>query len=421
MDENYELAEDFLKKVKYNKALEYFTKSYNINKKLNNIKEVRNILRNIMDIYFIKSDIDNSLKWLKEATNFQKKYILKGRKKKVKTASKIKDNKLKQSLQELDKDINELAKDSFKKLIGDQYERLGELYIERGDFDKADEYFNKAKSLMKESSISNNSRVEWLCIINQYFIYSATSMFDEEAEKIDINKIITDLREMYRKRLDKNDIEDAALLSMYLSILLDATKDEGAIEFLKKAYDLYKQIDNKKNLGRVCLAFGLFYLNNNNLEDSIKYLNESNEIFNEIGNEYWKIVNMSHLGTAYLNNDELDKAYKYLNDSLSGSKRLNIIDITTQNLFNIMVVFVKEGKYRKALKFGNNLLNYLQTGNKIKKFPKLRKLLSSIYSTMAEIYSNLNDTYNSRLFLQKAINIQREIVRDLELKEMQNT
>ena len=194
--------------------------------------------------------------------------ILKGRKKKVKTASKIKDNKLKQSLQELDKDINELAKDSFKKLIGDQYERLGELYIERGDFDKADEYFNKAKSLMKESSISNNSRVEWLCIINQYFIYSATSMFDEEAEKIDINKIITDLREMYRKRLDKNDIEDAALLSMYLSILLDATKDEGAIEFLKKAYDLYKQIDNKKNLGRVCLAFGLFYLNNNNLEEN---------------------------------------------------------------------------------------------------------------------------------------------------------
>ena len=144
-------------------------------------------------------------------------------------------------------------------------------------------------------------------------------------------------------------------------------------------------------------------------------------IQNKIGNEYWKIVNMSHLGTAYLNNDELDKAYKYLNDSLSGSKRLNIIDITTQNLFNIMVVFVKEGKYRKALKFGNNLLNYLQTGNKIKKFPKLRKLLSSIYSTMAEIYSNLNDTYNSRLFLQKAINIQREIVRDLELKEMQNT
>ncbi|MHA1820497.1 MAG: hypothetical protein ACTSVC_08500 [Promethearchaeota archaeon] len=406
---------EYLKNNEYKTALKLFSKSYAINKKKKKSAVVEDFF-NIMKIYYLKSDLKNLIKWNKIAidyckTNFEKKGVKK-------------------------EPIAEVSAIPFKKLIISQYINIGDLYLERKSFNKANEYFEKAGNLMKNDILILDNRLLRICNISQYFIQNMGMinihlLLDDDFTETIINKIIDDFQTVINNRMEENNIEEAALSAYYLGILLNLLKKEKEIKYILTSYNLYKQTDNIKHLGRVCVDLGVLFKLTNNLEKSVKYLNEGIEIFEKLENKYWMTVINSDLGAIYLElgNDFLNKASQCLNDSLSGCRSFKkendfqMSELQLSNLFNLMLLSVKKGAYNRGIKFGmsflkelKSFLKYLLQENKIEDLLEeaFLKLLRQGLENIAHCYSKIGDSYNFSTFTQLTMAITSINLRRIE-------
>lgn len=143
-----------------------------------------------------------------------------------------------------------------------------------------------------------------------------------------------------------------ARLYRYLHV---ANKKEGknklAIEYLNKALNIDKSINNIEGVLLDSNLLGAFYIDTQNYNKAIKLLTNSVENYKEKDSINTICVIYTNLGIAYMENQNWEKAVKSLHKAIDFSKKLQSFEDKNFALHQLGVAYMLQGNYKEAEKF----------------------------------------------------------------------
>jgi tetratricopeptide (TPR) repeat protein len=200
---------------------------------LDNKKEYANTLFLLAEEYSKKEDMDNAIKYSKNALEVYKK---------------------------LNDSMN----------IAKIENNLGKLFYQFDNIEESFLHLNKAKEL--ELRTKDKSIVDTLVNICENYI----KLKDIENAKITLNDIMDNI----------DNGSDRALVSYYLlkyRIDIIESNLKEAESTLIMALNFVKNMGYTKDAAEICIMIGKFYIDNNNDKEAAKYLNEGVETFKKVG------------------------------------------------------------------------------------------------------------------------------------------
>jgi tetratricopeptide (TPR) repeat protein len=256
-------ANDFLEDYNYDKAVEFFNKALSKNISIDNLYGMIKNYADLGKVYILKKDFNKSLE------HFSK-------------AIKIIDE---------EKSFEE-SRDFVLNGIGEAY------YLEK-DYAKAKEYFTDAKKITK------NSETEAIILLNLAKVDRIEERYDAALEKLlSAERLFDSLRKARKLSNEKN-----LSLTVYSVGQTYSKKNnyQKAFEYIKKALDLDKMIENSIGIADDYYALGMLEEKfGKKREDSLKYYERSRDIYKAMNNVPQFISLSEKLASIYI----LDKKYK---------------------------------------------------------------------------------------------------------------
>ena len=287
-------------------------------------------------------------------------------------------------LQELEKKYFEVQKDleQQKDKITDKNlkEEANQAYLElkEGNFNKAEDIYNKLYNLKKEDIKEAADYAYQLG--NVYYTqikYSEAQKWYEQAVRLSP--------------------ENPEYLNSLGIVCYDMGDYKKAIDYLNKSLSIKKAVlgDNHPSVADTLNNLGLVYRSMGDYKKAIDYLNKSLSITKAVlGDNHPDVAGtLNNLGTAYGSMGDYKKAIDYLNKSLSitkavlGDKHPSVAD----TLNNLGLVYRSMGNYEKAIE-------YLDESLSIKK-----AVLGDKHPSVADTLNNLGIAYGSMRDYKKAI------------------
>lgn len=184
---------------------------------------------------------------------------------------------------------NELNKLLKKEKIDKNYELLGNIYIQKGDYKKAKDLY---KNLYKKNSDTNSL----INLSNVMYIY-----LEEKKEAINL----------LESHININGCDDNILCSKLLSFYQEEKDIDGIVSILKKTYYNFQKKGNEFSLKKVYKLL-MYYLEKKNIDEAISFLEDSG-------------ANNERLLTLYRNVGKYDKAYVLANELYKSTSNIDFL------------------------------------------------------------------------------------------------
>ncbi|MFA7686820.1 MAG: AraC family transcriptional regulator [Moheibacter sp.] len=152
-------------------------------------------------------------------------------------------------------------------------------------------------------------------------------------------------------------VQKAALYFQQASNYTKKEKYKQAIEGYLKAIDLYKSIEDWKNLSIVYDSLGALYWKMKNYEKAFYYSRKSLALAKNSGNYLSEIGIYSNLGVYHNALKQTDSALYYYKLSIALAKKHNSLPAVAQNLTNMANIYSGKGNYSEAEKYYKQSLN----------------------------------------------------------------
>lgn len=182
-------------------------------------------------------------------------------------------------------------------------------------------------------------------------------------------------------------------------------------QYSLKAYDIFKKLNDKKNMARALKMIGISY-------DMLGYYAKALEnhfaalqLFEDINDRYGIGTCDNNIGSVYYSMFEYDKAIEYYNKALVNSRELNNKHLTATALDNIASVFTDKRKYDSASVYNLQAIEIFQ---EINAWTSLNKCYYNRGSLLMKLYDakSAYEYYMRAVEIDKRLNIQLELSED---------
>ena len=239
--------------------------------------------------------------------------------------------------------LNEQSQKNFKsKEIGKTYYKIGDIYFEMKDYDKAVEYFSKSSKIADK--IDNKK-------INVYALASLALTFTEKGE-FEKALFYNNRTLKVARELDSPRWLDFSYLSFgsYYSLKGDF---EMALDYHKR---MLNNAQNSKNKGKLSWAhetIGETYEKMDKSDMALKHYNQSLNLSIEMNNQINIAGNYKNIGEIFYNTTNYEKALENFHMSLTTAKTFNDEKLIDEIKGLIGTTYYDKGDYVKAAKFGH--------------------------------------------------------------------
>ncbi|MFW6176412.1 MAG: BREX system ATP-binding domain-containing protein [Thermoplasmatota archaeon] len=309
------------------------------------------------------------------------------------------------------------------------YRKIGDSWLNQGEFEKASMFIDQGLSLRKENSLE-------VCKLLNVKGWSLIYLGDYDKAK----KIFKEELDLSKKLDDSEEISQS--YHNLGSLLIRLGKYNEAIEHLEKAISMWKKNNNKKGLYKSINNLGIIYFNQGKLEKASEYYERSIELNEIVGNKRDKASSLANLGNIQYLKGKPEKALELLTECLQvfdmiGDKR------SKSNMVNNIGLIQRDlGKMDKALEnhkksldinneigdkigiatsqegIGNIFLIRGEMDKALDKINKAHVIFKEVddldgkavtHSSLARLY-RIDEDYNKSVeHYEKAINIRKEV------------
>ena len=253
------------------------------------------------------------------------------------------ESRFDESMEILTNLLKEQSQNNFKsKEIGITYYKIGDVYFEMKDYDKAVEYFSKSSKIADE--IDNKK-------INVYALASLALAF---TEKGDSEKAL-----FYSNRTLKlaRELDSPRWLNFsYFSFgsYYEMKGDfEMALDYHKRLLNNAQDSKNKRGLSWAHGLIGETYEKMDKNDMALKHYNHSLNLAIEINNQIFIAGNYKDIGEIFYNTTNYEKALENFHMSLTTAKTFNDEKLIDEIKGLIGTTYYDKGDYVKAAKFGH--------------------------------------------------------------------
>ena len=266
-------------------------------------------------------------------------------------------------------------KSKFNFGIATAYINNGNANIILGNYKKATDYFNKAKSELEQllnNDASNKSFKKGLAraLASLGVIYSQEGNYYVALENYQ------NALKIYLEIDDKNSISKA-----YNNIGVVYKSQENrpkALEYFKKALAIQEEI-GEQTVPVTLTNIGVIYFEQNNLTQAINYYNKAKKAFEKIDNKRGFALLNNYLGDYYLKKNNLIQALSYYNLSLQLYEEIQNKFGASLALYNLSQLYCHQKKYAEAMPFATKSLSYAKEIGVLDQTYHSEKLLSELY------------------------------------------
>jgi len=248
----------------YDKALEYYSKSEALCKKMNNRPKLAVVLNNIGLVYDDRADYKNALSYYLQALKIAEE------------------------------------KDGNKRLMASSLNNIGLIYKNMGRYDDALDFYTRSLKIKQELG---NLKGVGTAYLNMALIYKEQGNYEKSLEYN--NKALE-----IRKSTD--DVSGTALTLNNIGSVYEAMGlPEKAYPYFVESLTLRKDLKDKYNLCIGLYSLGANYCNRKKYDEGFKYLDQALAIAKEIGAKDLLRFGYEEFALVYASQKNYEKAYEY--------------------------------------------------------------------------------------------------------------
>jgi len=225
-----------------------------------------------------------------------------------------------------------------KKGIAATLNNFGIVYQDQGDYAKAIEYYTL--SLLKNEEI-NDKKGEANTLSNIGRLY---------LEQGDTNKALGSQNRSLKIREAIGDKRGMAIAyNNIASIYSDQGNDTRAMEYYSRNLKIYEEIGDKNKIALALANIGIIYKKQENNAEALDYFTRSLKMFEEIGNKKWEATLLSYIGDIYKNKGGIINAITFYKNALSISQNAGLVSVTKLASEGLSKCYKITGNYKEAL------------------------------------------------------------------------
>ena len=211
-------------------------------------------------------------------------------------------------------------------------------------------------------------------------------------------------KKKYKKALEKSKVLGLKKEEAQCLVGLASVSDELNISFLEKAFEIFKEIDDKNGMVNVLNKQGIYYCSSRNIKKGKILLLKANKILEEIDDKRGLAFNCNIIGSVLLSNGskDLEKIKELWEKSLSLYEKLNDQSGIANQLGQLARWYMNDGNFKDSmLKLKKALSIYKKLGEKIR--------IAGILRTISAILDQRGDDNKSLKYQIKAKEIYSQI------------
>ena len=292
---------------KFDEALSIANIALENGKKLNNDLIILDAIIVIINILFIKGDIDAILDLINSAENILKNY---------------------ENLKE-----KQIARRYASIIYG-----KGSFFHLKGESNRSLEYYNESKEIFEKIEDE----------IQLPYVLNSIGRIKANRGKIEESLGLMNRGLELRKRIG-NPLEIALALDDLSLIYFKQKRFEKALDYCKQCLIIYHEYGSFEHLARIYNSLGMIYSEIGELTKALEYYNEALGILKQKGNDLHVAVFYHNAGIVYRKKGSLDKALDYLQEGLTIFQKLGNLYLITSSFYNLGVTYYQKCELDKAL------------------------------------------------------------------------
>lgn len=293
----------------YAKAIDYNTKSLEIDEELGKKGGVITSLNNIAIIYQKQGDFGMALVFFSRSLRIH---------------------------EELDD----------KKGIANTLNNIGIIYDNLGDYAKAIANFNRCLKIREE--IEDDPIIIANSLNNLGLVYKSQGA---HAKAIDYLSRSLKIRESI------NDKKGTATSLNNIGLIYHEQEDyENALDYYTRCLAIKEEIGDKSGVATALNNIGLIYHDQNNYEKAIDYYTRCLKIKEDIGDKKSIATSLNNIGSFYNDQGNYEEAIRYLSRSLKLREEIEDKKGTATSLNDLGILYKNKGDYSKAISYGKRSL-----------------------------------------------------------------
>jgi len=249
---------------------------------------------------------------------------------------------------------------------------LGNLYVEKGDYDKARSQFSKIlnsdpkniKALwqMGVVEIMKDNPQAALDPLNKGLSLSVQMDNQEQKGLILLSmgisyRLMNKPEEALRNYQESLAIQhrigqkrgEAASLNEMAQVYSLLGKPDAALASFNEAMRVRREIGDKKEIGDTLIDLGNFYEDRGQHDQALKMLKESLQIQRDSGDETYQAMCLDRIGSIHVSKGEYEDALTYFQQALQLREKLKVPGEIVETVYNLADTDAKLGQYDQAL------------------------------------------------------------------------
>jgi tetratricopeptide (TPR) repeat protein len=249
---------------------------------------------------------------------------------------------------------------------------LGNLYVEKGDYDKARSQFSKILNsdpknikalwqmgvveIMKDNpqaaldplnkglSLSvqlDNQEQKGLILLSMGISYRLMNKPEEALRNYQESLAIQ--HRIGQKRGEAASLNEMAQVYSLLG------KPDAALASFNEAMRVRREIGDKKEIGDTLIDLGNFYEDRGQHDQALKMLKESLQIQRDSGDETYQAMCLDRIGSIHVSKGEYEDALTYFQQALQLREKLKVPGEIVETVYNLADTDAKLGQYDQAL------------------------------------------------------------------------
>jgi len=269
--------------------------------------------------------------------------------------------------------------------------RLGEIYIERGDWEEAIEFYNKCLSTAEKL---NDTPSKSHILHSLGLIHASRGKWDEALEYY--NKSVEVSREL-------DDIQGIAQTYNNIGLVYANTGEwTKAQEYYSKSIDILEKIGNDHGMAQAYINIGSVYYRRGDWDKALEFYEKSLEILKSLGDIHGMAQTYNNLGSVFFARGELDKSIEFYEKSLEILKSLGDIHGMAQTYNNLGSVFFARGELDKSIEFYEKSLEILKSLGDIHG-------MAQTYGNMGLLLADRGDLDRSEEYYNRSLKMKEEL------------
>ena len=325
-------------------------------------------------------------------------------------------------------------KKTFKKALSLGFNSLGIIFYNKGNYDKAINYYSRSLKLREEigdkkgiAATLNNFGIVYqdqgdnAKAIEYYTLSLKTN--EEIGDKNGEANTLSNIGRIYYEQSDTLKAIDYQTRSLKIRVEIDDKRgmaiaynnigsiyfDQGnkveAMEYFSRDLKMSEEIGDKNKIALALANIGYVYEVKGEGTKALEYLSRGLRIFEEIGDKKWTAALLYKIGVLYKKEGKIEEAVEYYKKSLAIAQSAGLVSITKDASQALSITYKVTGNYKEALKMHELFIS-------------MRDSIISEKSQKEIMKQEIKDTYDKQKALDaKEYEKQKEVSDEREQKQ----